>query len=298
MKKISAILFALWALSAVAYAQKPIAIDSTLTTRHGPEKGTLVIIGGGGSTDSIWNKIIENAGGKEKARFVVVTNASGENNDFHSKTIETIQALIGKDKVSVLNLKNIYEANDEKNLADLKQATGIFFTGGRQWRISDVYLNTLAHQEFFKLLARGGVIAGSSAGASIQGSFLWRGDTENHHILIGDHTQGLGFLRNSAIDQHLLARNRQNDLVAFTKLAPNFLGVGLDEATAIVVQKDELEVVGKSIVAIYNNANPNDPKPYTFLREGQKYDLKARKIIPAPERNRSVPDNPLPTSGQ
>jgi cyanophycinase len=261
------------------YAQLPIAIDSTLTTAHGPEKGTLVIVGGGGLTDKIWNKIVESAGGKEHARFVVVTNASGEGNDFHSKAIETLQGLIGKENVTALNLKNIREANDEKNLASLKQSTGVFFTGGRQWRIADVYLNTLAHQEFFNLLARGGVIAGSSAGASIQGSFLWRGDTKGPHILIGDHTQGLGFLRNSVIDQHLLVRNRQNDPVGFVNLAANYLGVGLDESTAIVVQRDSLEVVGKSFVAIYNNRHTEDKRPYTFLREGQKYDLKERKLI-------------------
>lgn len=265
--------------SSVLYAQNPIEIKPS-ETRHGPEKGTLVIIGGGEQTDEIWDKFISLSGGKEKARIVVVTNASPDTSQYVVKTIDNIRIrLSNKNNVTALSLKTISQANDPANLAALRQASGVFFVGGRQWRISDVYLNTLAHQEFFNVLARGGAIAGTSAGASIQGSFLWRGDTEGYQILIGDHTQGLGFLRNSVIDQHLLVRNRQNDLESFIKIAPRFIGIGIDESTAVVVQRDKLEVIGKSYTAIYNNTNSGDPKPYVFLSKGQKYDLKERKII-------------------
>lgn len=260
--------------------QNPIKITSS-ETRHGPERGSLVIIGGGGSTDEIWNKIIELAGGAEDARIVVITNATGDSPERYLDQPSGLKERIGEDRVTHMHLTTIEEANDEKNLEILRNATGLFFTGGRQWRIADVYLNTLAHREFLNILDRGGVIAGTSAGATIQGSFLWRGDTSGPDVLIGDHTQGLGFLRNSVIDQHLLARNRQFDLVGFIEMAPSYIGIGLDEATAIVVIRDELEVVGRSVVAIYNS---EEPKPFIFLRQGQKYDLRERKII-RPERN-------------
>ena len=263
-----------------SYAQNPIKIDST-ETRHGPEKGSLVIIGGGGSTDEIWNKIIELAGGEEKARFVIVTNAMGDDIEQYKNDGRVLRERLGEDRVTQFHLLTIREANDEKNLDIIRNATGVYFSGGRQWRIADAYLNTLVHQEFLNLLDRGGVIVGTSAGASIQGSFLWRGDTTGPDILIGNHTQGLGFLRNSVIDQHLLARNRQFDLVDFIKAAPTYIGIGLDEATSIVVIRDELEVIGRSVVAIYE---PNGEKPFFFLRQGQKYDLKERKIIRPPHR--------------
>ncbi|MDR1154949.1 MAG: cyanophycinase [Bacteroidales bacterium] len=271
------LLTVLTALAGTAFAQKPIAIvDSACTTFHGPEKGSLVIIGGGTVTPEIWDRMVGLAGGAANARFVVVTNASGdETDDYHSAAIDTLARRLGAKKVTRLHLKNIREANDEKKLAALKEATGIYFTGGRQWRIADVYLNTLAHQEFLNLLERGGVIAGSSAGASIQGSFLWRGDTKGANIPVGNHTQGLGFLRNSVIDQHLLVRNRQFDLTDFLKAAPRYIGLGLDESTAVVVTGDELEVIGNSYVAIYNT----EDRPFFFLRRGQKYDLKERKPI-------------------
>lgn len=287
MKKVFLIALVAWS-TLTGFAQTPITIGK-YSTQHGPENGSLVIIGGGQHPAYVVDKIVELAGGKEKAKIVVVTNASGTDEDYHSKTFEEFTERVGKKNVSTLNLKTIEEANEEKNLKALKEATGVFFTGGRQWRITDVYLNTKAHQYFNDVLARGGVISGSSAGASVQGSLLWRGDTKGPHILIGDHTQGLGFLRYSAIDQHILARNRQSDLAEYiaaaNRLIPDgqtkFIGIGIDEATAIVVQKDEFEVIGNSYVAVHgghNNFGRNDSL-FQILKPGDKYDLVKRVRI-------------------
>jgi cyanophycinase len=284
-----------------ANAQSPIKINTSSATRHGPEKGSLLIIGGNvGSTESVWNKFTELAGGRDKAIIVVITAAVGDSAAFDQKDIDEVKKQTGIKNVTLLHASTLAEANSEKFIAPLKQATGVYFIGGRQWRIADAYLNTLAHQAFFDVLNRGGVIAGSSAGATIQGSFLWRGDTKGAQILIGDHTQGLGFLKNSAIDQHLLKRNRQFDMVNFIKESPDLIGIGLDEATAILVQRDTLEVIGKSYVAIYDYNTiigngtkhvTNESEDFTssngsffFLSAGQKYDLRNRKVIQAPPR--------------
>ena len=112
---------------------------------------------------------------------------------------------------------------------------------------------------------------------------------------MGDHTQGLGFLRNSVIDQHFLRRNRPFDLVDLIKVAPQLIGIAIDESTAVLIQKDALEVLGKSYIAIYdyNTIQGNGPKhvvdnredltasngPFFFLHQGQKYDLAARTVI-------------------
>ncbi|HEY0174912.1 MAG TPA: Type 1 glutamine amidotransferase-like domain-containing protein, partial [Pedobacter sp.] len=162
-------------------------------------------------------------------------------------------------------------------------------------------------QAFKDLLDRGGVIAGSSAGATIQGSFLWRGDTSGPEVLIGDHTQGLGFLKNSVIDQHLITRNRQFDMIDFIRQTPELIGIGLEQATAILVQRDTLEVIGKAYVAIYdydtiigngvkhvvNNKEVFTASngPFFFLHEGQKYDLAKRVVIAAPSRGAADSDD-------
>jgi cyanophycinase len=261
--------------------------------RHGPEHGSLLIIGGNvGSTASIWNKFTELAGGKDKAHIVVVTTASGDSAAFDQKDVDVVKKQTGISDVVLLHTGSLREANSEKFIEPLKHATGVYFVGGRQWRIADSYLNTLTHQAFLDVLGRGGVIAGSSAGASIQGSFLWRGDTKGAEVLIGDHTQGLGFLKNSVIDQHLLRRNREFDLVNLIEHAPQLIGIGLDEATAVLVQGDTLQVIGRSYVAIYDYStivrsremhaaeSSLSSGPFFFLGEGQKYDLKQRKVIP------------------
>ena len=273
----------------------PITARKESTTRHGPEKGSL-IIAGSSFTPEVWDKFLELAGGKEKANIVVITAAAGDSAALSVRTAERIKQRFGIENVITLHTKSLEVANSEEFIEPLKKATGVFFEGGRQWRIADSYLNTLAHQAFWDVLDRGGVIIGGSAGASIQGSFLWRGDTAGPHILIGDHTQGLGFLKNSAIDQHLLRRNRAFDLIDFIRSAPDFTGIGLDETAAILVRRDTLEVIGNSYAAIYdyntvigrgNNSHVVDNKevytasngPFFFLHKGQKYDLKERKVI-------------------
>ena len=142
----------------------------------------------------------------------------------------------------------------------------------------------------FKSLDRGGVIAGSSAGATILGSYLARGDTKNNQIMMGDHEFGLGFISNVAIDQHVLARNRQFDMFDILDKKPELLGIGIDENTAIVVQGDILQVIGKSYVLIYDNSfwsregielknTPDEKTLFYFLKSGDKYNLRERMVI-------------------
>ena len=141
-----------------------------------------------------------------------------------------------------------------------------------------------------KLLDRGGVIGGSSAGATIQGSYLFRGDTKTNTILCGDHEEGLGFMTNVAIDQHVLARNRQFDLFEALERYPGLLGIGLDENTAIEVQGSTFTVLGKSYVAVYDGRFYSEDRggyveqtrganPFYLLKSGQKYNLDKRELI-------------------
>jgi len=128
--------------------------------------------------------------------------------------------------VTVLHTKDRDLADSEEFVAPIRNATGVWFTGGRQWRIADSYLGTLTQREFEAVLERGGVIGGSSAGATIQGSYLARGDTKANTIMMGDHEEGFAFINNVAIDQHLLKRNRQFDLVEILTAHPGLLGIG------------------------------------------------------------------------
>ena len=96
---------------------------------------------------------------------------------------------------------------------------------------------------------------------------------------MGDHEEGFGFLKNTAIDQHLLRRNRQFDLVEIMEAKPDLLGIGLDEGTGIVVQGDRFEVIGVSFVAIYDPKIMTSKAPFYLLGAGDRFNLSTRKAF-------------------
>ena len=245
--KISFVLFITLLLPIVSIAQ-----ENKVTT--GNENGTLIAIGGGdiGHTN-IMNEFRKLAGG-DSAKIVVIPTAFVRDNEIDTLLLKRNFKEYGITNFSVLHTNDSTEVNTDDFVKPIKEATGIYFTGGRHWRIADSYLNTKVHKELLKLLDRGGVIAGSSAGATIQGSYLARGDTKNNQIMMGDHEIGFGFISNIAIDQHVLSRNRQFDMFTILEKKPELLGVGIDESTAIVVKGDILEVIGESYVIIYDKS--------------------------------------------
>jgi cyanophycinase len=246
-------------------------------------QGSLVIVGGNLKDPVIWNRFIELAGGPD-APIVVIPTAGGE--EQYRADWDGLGGLkqAGMRNVTLLHTYDRAVADTEAFVEPITKARGVWFPGGRQWRLADSYLDTRTHQELKKLLARGGVIGGSSAGATIQGDYLARGDTRSNTIMMGDHERGFAFLRGVAIDQHLLARNRQFDLLEIIRAKPQLLGIGIDENTAIVVQHDVFEVIGQSYVAIYDAQRIHDSKPFYFLSPGQRFDLAGRRAIPPPSR--------------
>ena len=257
-------------------------------TNIGPENGTLVIVGGAMKSDSIINRFIELAGGLD-AHIVVIPTASGmKNYDENSGFAGTLRNR-GASNITVLHTNDKTIANSDSFVEPLRNANAVWFGGGRQWRLVDSYKNTLTEKLIVEVLERGGVVGGSSAGATIQGSYLVRGDTKNNQIMMGDHQQGFSLLKNVAIDQHVLARNRQFDMFEILKKHPELLGIGIDENTAIIVQGNVFEVIGENYVLVYDGGFwsregsdlknlPEKSKLFYFLRNGDKYDLSKRKI--------------------
>ena len=244
---------------------------SDVQTR-GPKKGTLMITGGGG----LWDEFVELAGGEGTPIVAIPTAMDDEQLTKFIDDPKRVEE--AKKNITILHTRDPEKANSEEFVQPIREARAIHFTGGRHWRLEDAYLNTLAHQEFHNLLDRGGVIAGGSAGATIQGSYMVRGDTAGNHIMMGDHTEGLGFVQNVTFDQHLLQRNRHFDLIEVIEKYPHLLGVGLDVNTGIVVRGDEFEVVGEHRVAIYDYTHVLEPKgKFYFLLPGDRYNMRTRE---------------------
>lgn len=285
MKKCLILFSMLTGMVYLCYAQS--SDNSPETT--GPEAGVLVIMGGGSDPGTILPLFIELAGGPD-APIVIIPTAAGQDEYDDNGGMAGRLRMLGAKNVTVLHTSNKKVADSDEFVKPLENAKAVWFGGGRQWRLVDAYKDTKTEKMLWQVLARGGVIGGSSAGATIQGSYLARGDTNNNQIMMGDHEEGFGFIKNVAIDQHVLARNRQFDMFDILKNRPELLGLSIDESTAIVVTGNTFEVIGKSYVLVYDGTFwsregsnlktlPDKDKLFYFLKEGDRYDLKARKVL-------------------
>lgn len=265
------------------------------------EHGYLIAAGGNLTDTAVFRKFLELAGGPD-APVVIITTAATDDEladaQFYADQEKQWRGY-GFTNFSFMHTRNPIEANTEAFVEPLINARGVWFLGGRQWRLVDAYEGTLVLDKLQKLLDRRGVIGGSSAGASILASFLARGDTQTNTAMMGDHEKGFGFFDNTAIDQHLLAMNRQFDIFEILDAHPGMLGLGLDENTAIVAHDNQFEVIGKSYIAVYDGTfyrevRDNDdwnhsvgeiselPKgshKFYLLKAGQKYDIYSRRVL-------------------
>jgi len=245
--------------------------------RVGPEKGTLVVVGGAMASAEIYQRFIDLAGGPN-APIVLIPTAAGDDEYDDSYAGLGAWREHGARNLTVLHTTDPTTADTEEFVEPLTEARAVFFFGGRQWRIVEAYAGTRTEVELRRVLERGGVIGGTSAGASVLGSFLVRGDTDTNEIIIGDHQVGFGYLRGVAIDQHVLRRNRHFDMLELLEVHPELLGIGLDEDTAIIVRGDQAEVVGESYAIIYDRrAVTGRDGAFYFLAPGDGFDMGTRR---------------------
>jgi cyanophycinase len=243
----------------------------------GPPRGAIIAAGGGTLDPSIYRRFVELAGGPEARVVLIPTAGTAYGGQDGWRAIEELRAA-GVEKLEILHTRSSSVADLEAFASPLEHATGVWLSGGHQWRLVDVYLGTETHRELEELLTRGGVIGGNSAGASALASFLLRGGEYNGEIVATERAEGFGFLRNVALDQHLLERGRENEMFAVLRRAPHLLGIGLNEGSAIVVTGDLARVIGGR-VAIYDVTDPLTLIPLRWLKPGDAYDLGSRRII-------------------
>lgn len=286
-RRFRAVLAAIALSAALVWSPQAVAQQAP---EYGPAQGTLVIVGGGSMAGTgIQEEFIRLAGGAEDGRFVIVPTAGGNRgNDGAIRAYDEANVIASWQRLGVKNVTMLHThdpkvADTEAFVANLRQATAVWFNGGRQWNIVDSYAGTLTYREFHKVLERGGVIGGSSAGATIQGHYLARGDTSGPNVMMTEeptHQNGFAFLKKSAIDQHINARNRWDDLIPVIQKYPELLGIGLSEGTAIIVTGDTFEVMGKWKVAVHDNTHLYQPweKPYYVLSPGDTYNMRSRQV--------------------
>ena len=251
----------------------------------GPRTGSILIAGGGDLPLDVYRTFVRLAGGAASRIVVIPTADARDSYPFEWDGLEPF-LLAGSRSVRLLHTRSRERANEDDFVAPLEHATGVWFMGGNQWRLTDAYLGTRVQQELQAVLDRGGVVGGTSAGASVLASYLVRG-TPDHDERPSEpgYDVGFGLLRGVAIDQHVIARGREGELIRVLDAYPQLLGIGLDEGTAMVIRGDIAQVQGKSLVGVYDRKSSACgapgcyPLPYRWLKGGETYDLADRQRL-------------------
>ena len=267
-------------LAAAMIAANSLAAQSA--PKVGPAHGMVIVVGGGSMGPEIYQRFIAAAGGPD-ALIIDVPTAGGDSVYSQNAPGTRGWKAAGAKNIYVLHTKDKKLADSDSFAAILKKAGGVWFEGGRQFHLVNSYAGTKTEQGFHDVLARGGVVGGSSAGASILGDFLVRGAPSNDNFIM-DHPQyekGFAFLKNVGIDQHVVARERLADLAdSIIPKYPDLLAISEDEGTAWVVKGDTATIVGRNKAFVYNGKDATDPrKPFLTLYPGDTYNLATRHVI-------------------
>jgi cyanophycinase len=251
-----------------------------------PYKGKLIIIGGGDILDTMYNLFAKEIGGKDQPIVYIPTATDDET------WIQEGQHLVkftsrGFTNLTTVHTRDKQKANDPIFIDRIRKAKGVFIGGGDQANIAAAFLGTAVHKELNELLNRGGIIMGTSAGATIMGDVMITGWEQRKapHVQ-QQYPAGLAFMKNTSIDQHVLVRNRQFDLVPVLEANSNLFGIAIDESTAALVEGQQISVLGKSYVMIYDQVNWKEQtqtwgrihKPFLMMRESEVYDLQKHII--------------------
>lgn len=267
--------------------------------------GRLMIIGG--AEDKLRHRTIlrdfVTASGDADARIVVIPTAS----TIGEEVVAVYDALfrkLGAGDVTACRPETRSEAEDPGLVALIDRATGVFMTGGNQLKLSAIICGTPVGDAVVRAYARGAVVAGTSAGASIQSSHMvaFGGPGSTPKQRMTQVAAGLGLLRTTVIDQHFDQRNRYGRLLMIVAQSPQLLGLGVDEDTCATVTHEGghelLRVTGRGAVTVFDPAhlvtNAYEVKRSSpllasgivlhSLPAGAAYDLTTRTLVPLPPR--------------
>lgn len=261
------ILVAMIALAASAWGAAAFADEPAPAERPALSAGKLVICGGGRLPEKLRQRFIDLAGGNQ-ANVVVVTTASvyADTDKMEAKLAFWREQKLAS--LTVLHTRSRQTADDSQFSQPLAAATGVWFVGGNQSWLTETYLGTATEREIHAVLARGGVVGGTSAGAAIMSPVMIRRDRPELET-----GPGFGFLPGTVVDQHFLKRNRQGRLLKVLDAHRELVGFGIDEGTALVVEGNHLSVVGDSQVVVCTPASTERPAAVQSLAAGQEADL-------------------------
>jgi cyanophycinase len=278
-----------------AYGARAIEPARSSPPRAENTSGALVIVGGGLLPDAVRDRFIQLAGGKN-ARIVVIPTASIKAD--YPELLKSWAFWKAQDvkSVELLHTRDRARANDPAFVKLLKEATGVWIAGGDQALLVAAYHGTAVERELEKLVARGGVIGGTSAGAAVMSTLMIVGGNPSARV-----GSGFGLLPGVVIDQHFQNRHRLDRLMGVLAKHPECPGLGIDEQTALVIKGHVATVLGTANVRVCLCASGGMPASVKVLKAGEEIDLTAltrsaldrlRTVSARPATGGSVPTTP------
>jgi cyanophycinase len=239
--------------------------------------GALVICGGGRLPESARQEFVKLAGGP-KAKIVVIPTASGDADGPPTALAEFLEPWTRRGVASavLLHTRSRARADESGFTRPLEEATGVWFSGGDQSRVTDAYLGTAVERALHGVLERGGVIGGTSAGAALMSRVMITGGQEKATV-----GTGFGFLPGTIVDQHALQRNRINRLLGVLADHSDLVGVAIDESTALVVHQGHWQVMGDSYVVLCRSSGGQPPMRIDVYHNGDRGSLDDWKPQPS-----------------
>ncbi|MBS0210056.1 MAG: cyanophycinase [Planctomycetes bacterium] len=229
-----------------AYSTTVLAQESLLgmPTSAATQSGLLVIVGGGNLPEEADNAFYQHAGGAH-SRLVLIPSAYPFSSREGMESYYSAWSGADCETFDFLDASTREEADSDEFVKPLLKATGVWIGGGVQGRLSDLYTGTKVEAALKGVLERGGVVGGTSAGAAILSQTMIRQGSQE--VVVG---RGFSMLKNAVIDQHFSQRRRQGRLNKVISDHSPLIGLGIDESTALLVQGDEVRVVGEGEVTV------------------------------------------------
>ncbi|HSK11581.1 MAG TPA: cyanophycinase, partial [Phnomibacter sp.] len=211
----------------------------------------IILAGGGTLPDTIWKRFVQMSGG-ENARILVIPTARQSDSGYkaiYNNEFKTLKKL-GVRSVEMLHAPNRSMANTDSFFQKLENCDGVWIAGGYPCLLTESYTNTSFNDALKKWVSKGGVLGGTSAGASVIGEIIPRTIGCREKMSQNSYT-GFKIIPKTIIDQHFITRGREYTLIEIQKKLSDHLGIGIDEGTALVINDNLCEVIGISKVILF-----------------------------------------------
>jgi len=250
--------------------------------------GTQIITSSGRAADELFTKTV----GDRQAKVVFIPTAASSfrsqnltiwepgAEENREKFLADLRERFQLDNITILHTRDRKVADSDAFVQPLREAKAVWISGGNPGRFMASFRGTKVEKELKALVARGGVLGGESAGAIVQGSYTIRGNPDKPVLMVKGSEKGIGFLRDVAINAHVTASKRENELVTIVDRYPKLLGVGIDDDAGLIVKEGIGEVFGTGRVAIYDNRKHGN-NWYYWLKAGDKFDFNKRSAVVA-----------------